>query len=116
MTRLRYRLYRLASALRYRLPRRFTPAGLLALAAAMVSGAIGIDMDQTVAFQAFAFVVCLLAVSMASAFFFRGKFAVRRVLPRFGSVGQPFVYPVQVRKLGGRVRRDLELLEDLADP
>jgi len=116
MTRLRYRLYRLASGLRYRLPRRFTPAGLLALAAAIVSGAIGIDMDQTVAFQAFAFVVCLLVVSMISAIFFRGKFAVRRVLPRFGSVGQPFTYAVQVRKLAGRARRDLELLEVLADP
>ena len=116
MTRFRYRLYRLASGLRYRLPRRFTPAGLLALVAAIVSGAIGIDMDQTVAFQAFAFVICLLAVSMASAIFFRGKFSVRRVLPRFGSVGQPFTYAVQVRKLAGRARHDLELLEDLADP
>ena len=116
MTRLRYRLYRLASGLRYRIPRRFTPAGLLALAAAIVSGAIGIDMDQTVAFQAFAFVVCLLVVAMVAAIFFRGKFAVRRVLPRFGSVGKSFAYPVQVRKLTGRARRDLELLEDLADP
>ena len=116
MTRLRYRLYRLAAGLRYRVPRRFTPAGLLALAAAMVSGAIGIDMDQTVAFQAFAFVVCLLAVSMASAIFFRSRFSVRRLLPRFGSVGQPFAYAVKVRKLAGRARRDLELLEDLADP
>lgn len=116
MTRLRYRLYRMASGLRYWIPRRFTPAGLLALSAAMVSGAIGIDMDQTVAFQAFAFVVCLLAVSIVSALFFRGKFAVRRVLPRFGSVGQPFTYAVQVRRLAGRARRDLELLEDLADP
>lgn len=116
MTRLRYRLYRLASGLRYWVPRRFTPAGLLALAAAMVSGAIGIDMDQTVAFQAFAFVLCLLVVSMASTVFFRGRFAVRRVLPRFGSVGNFFTYPVQVRRLAGRARRDLEVLEDLADP
>jgi len=116
MTRLRFRLYRLASGLRYWVPRRFTPAGLLALTAAIVSGAIGIDMDQTVAFQAFAFVVCLLAVSMASAFFFRGKFSVRRVLPRFGSVEEAFTYAVQVRKLSGRAQRDLELLEDLADP
>ena len=116
MTRLRYRLYRLVSGLRYWVPRRFTPAGMLALAAAMVSGAIGIDMDQTVAFQAFAFVVCLLAVSMAAAFFFRGKFSLRRVLPRFGSVEQAFTYAVRLRKLSGRARRDLELLEDLADP
>ena len=116
MIRVRYRLYRLASGLRYWVPRRFTSAGMLALAAAIVSGAIGIDMDQTVAFQAFAFVVCLLVVAMVAAIFFRGKFAVRRVLPRFGSVGRAFSYSVQVRTLNGRARRDLELLEDLADP
>jgi uncharacterized protein (DUF58 family) len=116
MTRLRYRLYRFASGLRYWVPRRFTPAGLLALGAAIVSGAIGIDMDQTVAFQAFAFVVCLLAVSMVSAIFFRGRFSVRRILPRFGSVGQSFTYQVQLRRLAGRARRDLEVLEDLTDP
>jgi uncharacterized protein (DUF58 family) len=116
MTRLRYRLYHLASGLRYRWPRRLTPSGLLALAVAMVSGAIGIDMDQTVAFQAFAFAVCLLAVAMASAFFFRSQFSVRRVLPRFGSVGQAFAYPIQVKRLSGRARRDLEWLENLADP
>jgi uncharacterized protein (DUF58 family) len=116
MTRLRYRLYRIASGLRYWVARRFTPAGLLALAAAVVSGAIGIDMDQTVAFQAFAFVVCLLGVAMVSAISFRGKFSARRVLPRFGSVGQPFTYAVQVRRLVGGARRDLEVLENLADP
>ena len=116
MTRLRYRLHRLASALRYRVPRRFTPAGMLALAGLIVSGAIGMDMDQTMAFQAFAFVVCLLAVSLVSALSFRGKFSVRRVLPRFGSVGQSFSYPVHIRRRTGRVQRDLEWLEEVADP
>ena len=116
MNRLRYRLYRFASALRYRVPRRFTPAGMLALAGLIVSGAIGMDMDQTVAFQAFAFVVCLLVVSLVSALFFRGKFTVRRVLPRFGSVGQSFSYAVQIRRLAGHTQRDLEWLEDVADP
>jgi len=116
MTRLRYRLYRLASALRYRVPRRFTPAGILALAALIVSGSIGMDMDQTVAFQAFAFAVCLLGVSLSSAVFFRGKFTARRVLPRFGSVGQSFTYPVHIRRLAGRAQKDLEWLEETADP
>src|SRR6185436_6101880 len=60
--------------------------------------------------------LCLLVVSMASTVFFRGRFAVRRVLPRFGSVGNFFTYPVQVRRLAGRARRDLEGLEELADP
>jgi uncharacterized protein (DUF58 family) len=116
MNRLSYRLYRLASALRYRLPRRFTPAGLLALAALVASGAIGTDLDQTVAFQAFAFVAGLLAVAMVAALFFRGRFTVRRVLPRFGSVGQPFAYHVTIRNRTARVFRELEWLEELADP
>jgi uncharacterized protein (DUF58 family) len=116
MTRLRYRLYRLVSGLRHNLPRRFTPAGMLALAALLVSGTIGIDMDQTVAFQAFALVLCLLAVAMLSALFFRGRFSVQRVLPRFGSVGKPFLYQVYVRRLSGRSQRELEVIEDLADP
>jgi hypothetical protein len=81
MTRLSYALYRLASALGYRVPRRFTPAGLLTLAAMLSSGVIGMDMDQTVAFQAFAFGGCIVLVAMAAAPFFRGKFSVERVLP-----------------------------------
>jgi uncharacterized protein (DUF58 family) len=116
MNRLSYRLYRFVSAMRYHVPRRFTPAGLLALAALLASGAIGIDMEQTVAFQGFAFVLCLLAVSMGAAPFFRGRFTARRVLPRFGSVGRPFAYEVVVQSQTARTYPDLELLEELADP
>ena len=89
---------------------------MLALAALLASGAIGIDMDQTVAFQAFAFVVCLLAVSVGAALFFRGRFTVERLLPRFGSVGQPFSYHLKVRNNRARSFRDLEVLENLSDP
>ena len=116
MNRLSYRIYRLFTGVRHRLPRRFTPAGLLVLAALCASGAIGIDMDQTVGFQGFAPVACLLAIAMFMAPFFRGRFAVERVLPRYGSVGQPFTYPVTVRNLGGKAWRSLEWLEELEDP
>lgn len=116
MNRLSYILYRLVSALRYRVPRRFTPAGFLAAAALVASGAIGVDMDQTVAFQAFAFVACLVLVAMGAAVFFRGSFTASRVLPRFGSVGQALVYHVTVRDRRGRALRDLEWLEEFADP
>lgn len=116
MNRLGYLLYRLVSALRYRVPRRFTPAGILALGALVASGAIGVDMDQTVAFQAFAFVACLVIVAVVAAPFFRGRFTVTRVLPRFGSVGQALTYHVTVRNRLGRPYRDLEWLEEFADP
>ena len=114
--RLAYRLYRLLSWARYWVPRRFTPAGLLVLAALLVSGAVGVDIEQSVAFEVFALAACLLAVSMGAAWFFRGRFAVRRILPRFGSVGHPLAYSVCVRNLTAGSFRGLELLEDIADP
>src|SRR5262245_34704803 len=116
MLRLSYRFYRLVSWLRYAVPRRFTPAGLLALSALATTGAIGVDMDQTVAFQGVALLLCLLAVSMASAIFFRGRFTAQRWLPRFGSVGQPLSYLVTIGHRGRRRLEHLELIEDLADP
>jgi len=81
-----------------------------------VSGAIGIDMDQTVAFQAFAFVMGLLAVSDDLGGFLPWQILRAPRLPRFGQRGEILHVSVQVRKLAGRARRDLELLEDLADP
>ena len=116
MTRLSYRLYRLVSGVRHWVRRRFTPAGWLALAALIMTGSIGVDMDQSVAFQGFALVACVLIVSMMAAPFFRGRFAIERVLPRYGSVGEPFRYHVAVRNLGRVPLRHLELIEDLADP
>ena len=99
MNRISYRIYRMISGARYWVPRRFTPAGLLAMAALFAAGVIGVDMDQTVAFQGFALAACLLFTAMILAPFFRGKFAVERFLPRYGSVGQPFTYVVTVRNL-----------------
>jgi uncharacterized protein (DUF58 family) len=114
--RLSYRLYRLATALQYRIPRRLTRPGLLAASAMIMTGAIGVDVDQSLAFQAFALLFCLLAVSVGWTLFFRGRFAVERVLPRMASVGQPFGYTVRVRNLAARSYQQFDILEDLADP
>lgn len=116
MNRLSYWIYRCLSWARYTIPRRFTPAGVLALVAILTSGALGIDMDRTVAYQAFALAVCLIAVAMSAAPFFRGRFSVERVLPRFASAGEPFLYHVRVRNLTEKHCKDLELLENLVDP
>jgi uncharacterized protein (DUF58 family) len=97
-------------------PRRFTSAGLLALAALGVTAAIGLDMDQTVAFQGLALLSCLLAVAIVASWFFRGQFGATRWLPRFGSVGEPLRYLVTVHNRNGRRLDHLELFEDLADP
>lgn len=111
-----YHLYRLASWLRYIVPRRFTPSGMLALIALVTGGALGAEMDQTVAFQLFGLTLSILIVSMIAAAFFRGRFAVRRILPRFGSVGEPLAYHILVRNESATVREGLEVLDELVDP
>ena len=116
MLRLSYRVFRIGSWVRYTVPRRFTAAGILALASLGVTGAIGIDMDQTVAFQGLALLICLLAVAMVAAWFFRGRFSAHRWLPRFGSVGQPLRYLVTLHNHNNRRLEHLDLFENLADP
>jgi uncharacterized protein (DUF58 family) len=81
-----------------------------------VTGAVGVDLDQSVASQTFAVLLCLFVVAMLRANFFRGEFEVERRLPRFGSVGHPFAYRVSVRNPRTKPWRDLEWLEELADP
>jgi uncharacterized protein (DUF58 family) len=116
MTRLLYRVYRLASALRYHVPRRWTPAGLLMLAGLVLAGTASFDMERSVAYQAFALQFCLLFTAWILKRFFRGKFQIARHLPRFASVGHPFRYRVEIRNQSKKEFRDLELFEDLTDP
>lgn len=111
-----YRLYRFVSWLGYMVPRRFTPAGILALVALVIAGALGAEMDQTVAFQLFGLTLAILIVSMIASAFFGGRFVVRRILPRFGSVGEPLAYHILVRNESTVAREGLEVLDELVDP
>ena len=47
MIRIAYRFYRLLTWIRYRLGRRFTPAGSLVLIGCIISGLVGVDIDQS---------------------------------------------------------------------
>lgn len=111
-----YLLYRLFSWARYRLTRRFTPAGLVALSAMIVAAMMGPDTDNNVTYQIFALLLALLAAAAATGWVFRSRFAATRVLPQFGTVGSPLTYTVRVRNLGARPQSGLVLLENLADP
>ena len=95
--------------------RRFTPAGWLVLLAVVFSAGFGIDMNLTVAYQAFALLLSLLLVSMAWGWSSHQEFTARRVLPRFGTVGTPLPYRVAVRSGTGRMEGDLSLWEKVAD-
>lgn len=113
--RILFRLYRGFSWVRYWVPRRFTRAGLVILTALFVNAAMGVDMDSTVAYEAFTLALSLLLASAAYGWFWRARLSASRQLPRFGSVGQPFSYSLVVVNQTGKLQAGLSVLEDLAD-
>ena len=115
LNRSAYRFYRLVSSVQYRLGRRFTKAGLMALVALVLLAFVAVDLEQASAYQTFSILICLMAGAMGSAPFFRGRFSARRILPRFASVGEPFAYKLTLRNLTRRPQHDLVLLENMAD-
>src|SRR5947208_14554059 len=116
MKRLLYRWFPSFPAFQYRLARRFTRAGSLALSVLGAAVVIGLDTNRTVGYQIFTLVLALVIISVASSLVFRGRFSARRVLPRFASVGVPLSYRVAIANETGRRQEGLVLLEELADP
>ncbi len=110
-----YWSYRHSSGLWHWAWRRFTPAGLC-VACWLVADVVGVDMENTVAYQSFALLLAFLIFAFACSFFFRAKFSATRLLPRFGTAGQPLHYEIQVKNLTAKTQAGLTLLEDLADP
>ncbi|MDB6033965.1 MAG: conserved repeat protein [Verrucomicrobiales bacterium] len=96
--------------------RRFTKAGTLAIAGLLMTGGLAMDSEQSLAYQTFALLFCLLLAAFVFSFFFRARFSVQRHLPRFGSVGSPIRYKVLIENKTSKEQRGLVLLEDLADP
>jgi hypothetical protein len=101
---------------RHWLTRRVTPAAVLLILALITAGALGADTSLSLAYQAFTFLLCLLAVAWASQWLFRGQFGIHRDLPRLASVGIPLAYEVTVSNHSRRRQRGLWLIEDLEDP
>lgn len=111
-----YRFYRFFSWLRYRARRRLTSAGWMTVIAVGAVATLGVDTDNTVAYQAFAPLVFLLVIAFGFGFKFRARFSAQRFLPRFGTVGNEITYSVLLKNLGKHAESDLSLLENLTDP
>jgi uncharacterized protein (DUF58 family) len=116
MLRLLYLLDRLFSGARYRVVRRFTRPGRVVLGALLMAVFLGIDTENTIAYQAFTVLLAVVFVAMCFSLRFRGRFAIERTLPRFGTVDQPIQYQVSVTNLARQPESGLVLLENLVDP
>ncbi|HXI70430.1 MAG TPA: DUF58 domain-containing protein [Verrucomicrobiae bacterium] len=111
-----YWSYRATGGVWYWARRRFTLAGLCVAGGFIVSGAVGSDIENTVTYQSFALLLALLLQAFVFSFFFRAKFSATRLLPRFGTAGQPLQYSVRFKNLTKKPQAGLILLEDLVDP
>jgi len=114
--RLQYRYFHFLSAINHWGSRRITKAGGLVLAGVVATGVLGLDTTRTMAYQGFALLAFLLLAAILSGLFFRVPYSIRRVLPRFATVGQTFTYPLFVRYQGSHMQEGLVLLDDMADP
>ena len=110
-----FRFYRFSSWIKYKLPRRFTPAGLGLLGASGLCLLMLPDTDNNLTYQAFSFLLCLVLIPVAFCFYFKTQLAVDRTLPRFGTVGEKLRYPVRLTNLSRKPQAALTLLEDLRD-
>ncbi len=111
-----YWSYRATGGLWYWAQRRFTPAGWAVAVALVVTGAVGVDIDNTVTYQAFALLFAVAHFAFACSFIFRAKFSATRLLPRVGTAGQPMFYKIRVKNLTAQYQSGLTVLENLADP
>jgi len=96
--------------------RRFTKAGLLVAGGVAASAVVGLDTNQSVAYQAFTFLFVLLVISILWSLFFRNNFTARRILPPFGTVGESLPYRIVVQNTSQRPQRDLHIFDNSDDP
>lgn len=116
LDRLRHLAFRLNSALLRWLRRRWTPAGRLLLCALGASAVWGVDTSRSMAYQSFTLLLALALLALAGSWLGPRRLSARRRLPRFGTVGEPLSYVVEVENLEARPRRGLSLSEELEDP
>src|SRR6185295_16073901 len=100
MWRFSYRIFSAVSAASFWLNRRLTRAGMLVLGGAILTGALGIDTTQSVAYQAFGFLGSLVVIAALCLPALRTRVSVDREMPRVVTAGKSFTYRVRVSNTG----------------
>ncbi len=116
MKRFLFYNFRVLYAIREWILRRFTWPGLLILFGMIASAVVGLDTNRSLAYQVFTFLVCILVLSMLFSLRFRADVQVQRTLPKFGTVGEPLVYRLEIVNRGRKPLRNLVILELPEDP
>lgn len=114
--RIRRSLSRLGFSLRLLLARRFSRAGVLALAGLVVTAVLGLDTNINQAYQLFTFLLALLLVSLIHLRMLRIRCNARRFLPLIATAGEPLRYRIQITNAGNSLLSGIEITEQLPAP
>lgn len=108
--------YRLSSAVKFWIRRKFTPAGALILMGTIVLGGVGIDTNQALAYQAFVLLAVVLTISFIWSFIPAPRFSATRLLPRVGTADQVLHYKMTVHNPSRDTQYSVTVTEDFGDP
>jgi uncharacterized protein (DUF58 family) len=116
LERYHYYNYRAFSSLKPRITRRITMVGWMIGAAFLATGSMGIDTSNSLSYQTFALLGCVLCAAILGTRGRRLKMSVDRTLPKFGAVGRRLNYEITVHNQSRHTARGLNFYEQLPDP
>jgi uncharacterized protein (DUF58 family) len=111
-----HRNYRTFASITHRFGRRVTPAGWMVLGGTIIAAALGADTNLSWSYQTFGLLGCLVLAGALCTPLGRADILLERILPKFGSVGNPLQYRIIVRNRGKQPQSALKLIEELPDP
>ncbi len=89
-----------------------TSAGLLIMGAMTAGAVFGLDTRKTYAYQIFTLALALLLVAFLSSRFFKISLQINRQLPRYGTVGEPFFYSVEIHNPSDKLEIGLQIRDE----
>ncbi len=109
-----YRTYATFSGHSDRRSSGLTPAGWAAISAMGAAAVMGLNTNETTAYQLFVLFAAIFVVGRLMAVFFRPRLEISRVVPSMGSAGTNLVYRMVVRNLSKRRHSALRVSEQVA--
>jgi uncharacterized protein (DUF58 family) len=95
--------------------RHFTWTGHLVLTFMTAAAVFGVDTKSSTTYQLFVFLLVIVCLAMLGSRIGRLKLSIRRQLPRYATVGEPFTYSVAISNHSRNAYDRLALIEQLAE-
>jgi uncharacterized protein (DUF58 family) len=111
-----HRSYHQTTGLHHFISRRLRPAGIALALVFVLATCLGLGHQRNSVYQLLSLSFAMMLLGLFSAMIRRAKLEARREVPRYGTVGEPFRYGVQIQNTGKRVLRRAWLSESPPDP